>query len=384
MNEQTHSLIQTIHDSPTQLMLVAAGAGTLALSNILGVAGASRTLLEALVPYSAAAFDEFLSYTPEQYVAPKTAKLLAGRALTRARWLRQDDGPVVGLACTATVVTDRPKRGEHRAYIAMWQPEKMICFGLHLQKGARDRQGEEGLVSGVMLHALAQGCGVPNGIVFPLTHGDELATDVQDFTMAAQQLQQETIPFFGVLAHGVICGEGERPSVLLPGAFNPLHSGHLGMARAAGEVMGQRIAFEVSAANVDKPPLEPEVLVARLAQFAGRYAVYATYAPTFLQKARLFPGVTFVVGFDTAVRLLHPRYYQNSVEQMEAALAEMEQLSCRFLVAGRVNGDGRFQELTDLPIPARYQHLFQAIPGELFREDISSTHLRATGRKGAR
>lgn len=384
MNETTRQIIQAIHDSTTMAMLVMAGAGTQMLSDLLGVAGASRTILEALVPYSAPAFDDFLGFTPEQYVAPKTARLLAGRALTRARWLRQDEGPVVGLACTATIVTDRPKQGEHRAHIALWQPERMVSYALHLQKGARSRQEEEGLVSALMLQALTHACGLAGTPDLALGSADNLQTDVQDFAAAAAQLLRGEIPFLGIYAHGLLRTEAVGPQVLLPGAFDPLHTGHLGMAQSASAVLGKLVAFEVSAANADKPLLAQEMLLARLAQFAGRYPVYATTAPTFLDKARLFPGVTFVLGYDTAVRLLHPRYYQGAHSHMLAALHEMGELGCRFLVAGRADEDGRFQQLSDLPIPRLFHHLFQAIPGEHFRDDISSTYLRTTGGKGAR
>ncbi len=384
MNDKTRQLIQTIHDCPTKLMLVAAGAGTQMLSDLLSVAGASRTLLEALIPYSAAAFDEFLDAPPQQYVAPKTARLLAGRGLTRARWLCEGAGPVVGLACTATIVTDRPKRGEHRAHVAVWTPAQQTWYGLHLQKDARDRQGEESLVSELMLHALASACGIPHQLDLPLTENDSLETDTQDFAAAVRQLTQGHIAYLGIHAHGLLRTQYVRPQVLLSGAFNPLHEGHLGMARAAGTVLGKPVAFEVSGSNVDKPPLEQDVLLARLAQFAGRHPVYATLAPTFVEKARLFPGVTFVMGYDTAVRLLHPRYYPNNEEGLLAALHELGELGCSFLVAGRVVRNGRFQDLRHLPIPSPYRGLFQAIPEALFREDISSTYLREIGRKGAR
>ena len=133
MDIEIKQLVQTIHDAPERIVLVAAGAGTEALSNLLGVAGATRTLLEALVPYSQAAFDEFLGRPPAKYVTERTARLLAGRAFTRARWLEANTNPVVGLACTATIITDRPKRGEHRAYIATWQPDRLVEAATNLQ-----------------------------------------------------------------------------------------------------------------------------------------------------------------------------------------------------------------------------------------------------------
>ena len=50
MQPEIKQLVQSIHDAPERIVLVAAGAGTEALSNLLGVAGATRTMLEALIP----------------------------------------------------------------------------------------------------------------------------------------------------------------------------------------------------------------------------------------------------------------------------------------------------------------------------------------------
>lgn len=386
MDADIRQLVQAVHDSPIRMVLVAAGAGTLALSDLLGVAGATRTMLEALVPYSSAAFDDFLGQTPPQYVALETARLLAGRAFTRARWLEALTGqnPVVGLACTATIITDRPKRGEHRAYIAAWQVERLVWQGIHLQKGARDRAGEEGLVSRIMLNCLSQAAGLKHRLAVPLVNGDRLEVETRDFSQKTNQLHQRAIDFFGIADNGRILTQDDRPNVLLSGAFNPLHDGHLRMAQAAAQIIGGQVAFELSAVNVDKPPLEPAVILERMAQFAGRWPVYASNAPTFLEKARLYPGTTFVVGYDTAERILQPRYYQNSEEQLLAALTEIRQYGCRFLVAGRLDRQGAFRHLEDLAIPQAYSDLFQPIPGKLFREDISSTELRQTGRRGSR
>ena len=69
-----------------------------------------------------------------------------------------------------------------------------------------------------------------------------------------------------------------------------------------------------------------------------------------------------MVGIDTAERIAQPRYYGNSATAMRAALDEIAARGCRFLVAGRVDGAGRFVTVAEAPIPPEYRALFSAIP----------------------
>jgi hypothetical protein len=376
MDESTRRLIQAIHDSPPRAVFAAAGAGSRALADLLGVPGASRTLLEALIPYAADSFDEFLGLRPEQYVSADTGRRMAGRALARARHLRELEAwPLVGLGCTAAIVTDRPKKGEHRAHVAAWSPERLRAHTLHLAKGARDRAGEEGLVSALLLNALAEAGGVAWALPLALGPGDDLAVETVEFAPLAEQLHRDALPFFGILPDGTITTA--PPAALLSGSFNPLHAGHTALAETAAALLGRPVAFELAAVNADKGPLPPGDVLDRLSQFAGRYPAYAANAPTFNRKARLYPGAVFVVGFDTAERIIQPRYYGDSQTNMLAALDELRQRGNRFLVAGRLDDDGLFHELPELALPPGYEALFEPIPARLFRHDISSTEIRA-------
>src|SRR5262249_4183844 len=54
---------------------------------------------------------------------------------------------------------------------------------------------------------------------------------------------------------GTLARSAPPPRSVLPGSFNPLHDGHLLLARVAEEMTGAPVAFEISVTNVDKPPL---------------------------------------------------------------------------------------------------------------------------------
>ena len=166
----------------------------------------------------------------------------------------------------------------------------------------------------------------------------------------------------------------------MPGSFNPLHAGHLLLARVAEDMLHAPVAFEISVTNVDKPPLDSGEVRSRLAQFAGRARVELTRAPTFLEKSRLLPGVTFVVGADTAERLVAPRYYGGDDARMTEALQEMADRGSSFLVAVRADSAGRVRSLADVAVPPRFAQLFTSIPETRFRLDSSSSDIRARRR----
>ncbi len=175
---------------------------------------------------------------------------------------------------------------------------------------------------------------------------------------------------------------GWQPGFLLPGSFNPLHQGHLSLFQTAAEVLGREGAFELTTVNADKPPLdEPEVL-RRLGSFRGVAPVVVTRARTFVDKAHLFPGTVFVVGADTAARIIEPRFYGGCSAAMRSAQDQVRQQGCSFLVAGRVNAAGQFLCLHDLAIPETLRDLFHPIPAERFRIDLSSTQLRQQSQIG--
>ncbi|MFQ6025931.1 MAG: hypothetical protein ACE5Q6_00290 [Dehalococcoidia bacterium] len=373
---QIDEIIRKIHDTPHKTVMVVAGAGTQAMAWLLGISGASRTILETRVPYGRFSMIDFLGKEPEQYVSTETARDMAKAAYQRGRQLLEDASPVIGMACTATIATDRPKRGDHRACIAFWDEQQVARYDLILDKGLRDRVGEEEVVSRLLLQGLAQACGIEDELPTGLGEGDRLQVSADRHPSPVQRLLSGDADTVTVHPDGRMAVDEPVEAALLPGSFNPLHHGHEQLAAQAARVLGTEVAFELSVVNVDKPPLAESEILGRAAQFAGKRSVVLTRAETFRKKTEFFPGNQFVIGWDTAVRLIDPVYYGGEKEAMLTALAEMWAKGTRFLVAGREQ-EGTFHTLADVAVPAGFAPLFQALPESQFRADVSSTDLRA-------
>ena len=376
-----HRLIPALHASGRKAALAITGGGSGAVGELLRVPGGSRLLLDAQVPYDAGALAAYLGFAPAQACSADTAIALAQSARARAAGLRAAEAEAVGLGATAALVSDRPRRGDHRFHLAFANAAGIAHCTAVLAKGRRDRAAEEDLVARAILLWLARACGVPAASPRSLLDADEhYAETAAAAADTIEQLLAGAVARVTAQPDGQLVLSAPPPVVLFPGSFNPVHEGHVRLARVAEELTQRPLAFEISVTNVDKPPLAGEAVRRRLAQFAWKSPVELTRAPTFVEKSRLFPGITFVVGADTAERLFGPKYYGDDEDRMRLALDEIAGSGGRFLVAARVDSAGRLRTLSDIAVPRRFADLFTAIPEHRFRVDTSSSELRARGR----
>jgi len=374
-------LISVLHASGRKAALAITGGGSGAIGELLRVPGGSRLLIEAQVPYDAQALATFLGFAPTQACSSDTAIAMAQSARARAARLVPAGTDLVGLGATAALVSDRPRRGEHRFHIAFANFAGIAHCTCVMAKGRRDRAAEEDLVSRAIVLWLARACGIAAPSPQSLLDADEhYAETVAAAVDTIDQLLAGELDRVTVQPDGQIMLSAPGHFVVLPGSFNPMHEGHVLLARVAEELRQQPSAFEISVTNVDKPPLAGETVRHRLTQFTWKSPVELTRAPTFVEKSRLFPRTTFVIGADTAERLVAPRYYGDDEVRMHMALEEIANSGGSFLVAVRIDAGGRVRALNDIPVPRRYADLFTEIPEHRFRVDTSSSEIRARGR----
>jgi nicotinamide mononucleotide (NMN) deamidase PncC len=370
--------IRRIHAADGQMVLAIAGGGSGAIGELLAVPGGSQTVLEAVVPYSAAALAEFLHAQPEHFCAAPTARMMAMAAFQWARRLQIASGaefevhPPIGIGCTASLVSDRPKRGPHRIHVALQTVDATSTHSLELLKGHRNRAEEETIAARMILNAVAEAFGIEDRLPLALLENERVESERTVAPSEWRDLLLDRIQCVCALPAAV----SGSARAIFPGAFHPLHPGHLRMAEIAGQRLGVPVEFEISIENVDKPALDYTEMQTRAAQFGERQLpLWFTRAPTFDQKSAIFPNATFIVGADTIERIGHCRYYGDSAATAETAIQRIVARGCRFLVFGRAVGE-EFQTLADLKLPDSLRRLCDEVPATEFRHDISSTKLR--------
>ncbi len=128
-------------------------------------------------------------------------------------------------------------------------------------------------------------------------------------------------------------GIGERPAGLLclSASFNPLTVAHVWLIREASWIVfPDEVLLLLARANVDKAvsgfPLERRLtLLTRFVETRPAFSVAACSHGRFVDKAAAirthYPAgtrVTFLVGFDTLVRLFDSKYYADREESLSA------------------------------------------------------------------
>ena len=180
--------------------------------------------------------------------------------------------------------------------------------------------------------------------------------------------------------------EGGRRLGIFSGSFNPLTVAHIKMIEAAQEQYDlDEILLILARANVDKGvfglSLADRLLM--LKEYTANQETFSVAACShgkFIEKIEAlkpaYPSGThfsFIVGYDTFIRLFDPKYYTDLHGALEALFDQ-----CRFIVANRHEYDGdSVRRVMTAPDYRRYAGGIDLIELPDFYAEISSTDIRA-------
>jgi len=375
MNSNLEYSITRIHNSKTKLVMSVSGVGSQSINWLLSVPGASKTLLEATIPYSNQSLNSYIGEVPGQYVSKTTALSMAKAAYIRGTQYGNNEMDIIGVSCTGAISTNRKRRGPNQAFIGLWGPRLKYVAHLILKKGERNRVEEEELVSSLIVQYIEEKLLGNSVLSVELNELESVSIDETEFSSDLDSLMGGHIGSITSAGSDLVGLDKSFEGGILSGSFNPIHQGHIELSKLASGILGVPVAFEISVTNVDKSPLQPGEIKNRVSQFEKSETVILTCAPLFAEKSTIFKNSTFIIGGDTALRVMDPKYYDNNVQNMYTSLQKIKDNKCNFLVAGRLQNSG-FNTVLDVVIPEAFTSMFNGIPESQFRMDLSSTELR--------
>lgn len=368
------------------------GGGTEVIGEILRHGNGSATILEAFVPYSSDALKRFIGKEPDKYASSETAREIAMIAYQRALRLSEKNDDIkteniigIGITCKLAKESGEREGREHEIHFASQSHLRSSSYSLKIKEGMT-REEEEKLASILTIYKIAELCGIDHNEP-QMERINKKITELGDIFDNHSEVDENT----GNLLLDTLLGtdyEGKKSvlifeknreipaytKLILSGSFNPCHKNHILMAKIASTKYQLPITFEISLANVDKPPIDFISLDYRLRSLKNCISsdlldsTYLTNAPLFADKAILFPNSRFIIGSDTLNRLFNSGYYREN-ENKITLLNHFKKWNATFVVFHRKNIDPIIDE--DI------MQICDIIPFEEYMDDgTSSTKIR--------
>lgn len=347
--------LSPLKEAGVSIHVIAAGAGAGIQSALWAVPGASSFLSGCSFPYAADETAEVIGFQPERLCDQAMAIDLASAAYMRA--YRFGGKRPVGVGLTAAVPSSRERRGDDRCHACVITGDRILVDSYKFERGRFTREMAGGYCDLLALTLLRSALGLC----------PDSGTDASQIALARFLGR----PFFTRTGRR-LAAMPDGPRALMPGAFNPPHPGHLGMADEVEAHHHLPVAFYVTAKAPHKAELTVQELLQRAKLLRGHDAFFTRGEALYIEKARRFPGRPIVMGTDALARMLDPSWGPD----VRAMLFEFAALGTHFLVSPRpVNG--RMLALDDAldsgNVDCELRGMFTELaPGP----DVSSTALR--------
>lgn len=348
-------------DANVSIHVVATGAGAGLQEKLWSTPGCSSYFSGASFPYSAEEQEELLGFMPEHFCSKEAAIDLASAAYMKA--YRFGGKPPIGIGITATVASLTPHKGDHRFFICLVSNDQAVLLHRTLDKGKGEWQR---YMDGKYCDSAAFLI-----LLDTLKLEDGIGLEYEDVSELAKE-RFFARPFFS--ANGKRFDKlTDIYCAIMPGAYNPPHDGHFGVANQVLKQFRRTPVYEITAEPPHKDALTVQQLLQRAKLLQGRDRLFTRKEPFYIDKARAFPGIPLVLGADAMVRLMDPKWGVD----IHSMLRELDTMGTKLYVAGRMV-DGKWMSAHDVmhkfkDIVDEYANTFREVYG---RWDISSTEIR--------
>ena len=180
MDKEITNIIAKIHHNDSiKGSLVVTGCGSTAISWLLSVPGASKSILSAHVPYSKLSLEKYLNKELKNHVSEEESINMANKAYLDSSTILdigKNDINLFGLGCTGAISTDRERKGEDKAHISLRSEKKITTYSIYFDKNNRNRITEEIIISKLIINSIASLYDITDRISLDLLENEKLYT----------------------------------------------------------------------------------------------------------------------------------------------------------------------------------------------------------------
>lgn len=411
--------------------MVVAGGGNGSLKEVFNQPGASASLRSALIPYS---LDSFPTYTNNKQINGCVNKdtsnilgqtayrktiesLLREEALIKEKHNISDilNSNIFSIACTATLRSLTPKRGDHRFIVSSVSNIDTFIYEFTIDKTEDlSRVQEDDLTSDAIFLAIGNRCKIPYDLMSDNKLNKTILIHDDPFKNLYDGKTKKVLCFLKEINGSTFndrfnCFEDinlPEDTLVFPGTFNPIHNGHIELAKIALIKLGwditkpnSLIVFDIGCYNADKgfksideikKIIDQNIIILKdsgITNFAFSVSSESLYS----NKSYLYKNCYLLQGADTFERVLDTKYYENSEFKLISSLTEIYMNGCKFIIGGRLSYPSDPTILTSYKkfitassiinekgknIPIKILETYIQLSEEDFRIDLSSTEIK--------
>ena len=350
-----------------RIYISATGGGAGAQNLIWSVPGCSKYFAGATFPYGHEQLTDFIGYQVEKSVCAETAIEMAMMAYYNAYRYGYPDEEYVGVGATCSLAPNKRCRDEY--YVARVDSkgcvishinEEQLVYTNHTDKTVSKRitggNCVDSFICSLSKNRYNDNSNDCTELAWKLFYARPYWTQSGKRLPESEFVNQRT---------PLTDSQPSRGRTIYPGAFNPPHAGHFEIAKKTNAV------FSIEAVSPHKGSLGLHELLQRAKLLKGHEILFTFNQSLYVDKSNHFPGCPLVIGADSFVRMLDPKWGPDPVN----LLREMTVNDTRIYVVGReVNGKYMSADEAISLVPESAT-CYDIVPVD-GRWDLSSTQLR--------